>query len=589
MSGDTGRTWARARAVLLTGLLLTVLAYLNTLTFSFVYDDHQMKGTRALDLRGMAASFTQHLWAGIAQHGGYYRPVLRVWVALLYFFFGQSTAAWHVAAIAMHLLVTWLVYLVVVELSRDRLLAALAAGVFGIHPVHVEVVAWVSGAMSEGLLAALTVASLLCYLRARHAPRRPLAWHAASWLLFATAVLVKETAIVLPLAVVAYEWTQPGDEAPSRPSRRPPLLNLAALLAPYAAIAVVYVVVRHLVLRNAAAPPPAAGAGAAPIWMTLPSAAWFYLRELAWPDHLSIFQPVLRVTEPGLANFWLPLVGAAIGAGVLIVIARRSRLAAFSVLFLAAMLLVPLAAVGALPKYEIVHDRYLYLPSIGFSILVALGIRKLAARMAQPAIVLLLAGVAVTIVTASQTGYWTNDLTLFRRAAAVAPNNAMGLNLLANELYKRNDRQQALELYRRALRLDPQYWATSFSLGITECELGLFRDCERHLQAAADVDETNPAEFVYLADARMRLGNYPGAEEALRHGIRVSPSAGQLHFLLGLTLMRQGKLDQAQQAFADEAQLNPAWAELANQRLLEARRMARDGGWQSWRPGPGYP
>src|ERR1051326_6536907 len=204
-----------------------------------------MKGARALDLRAIAGYFRQHLWAGVAQHGGYYRPVLKAWGTLLYFVFAQTTVAWHVAAVGMHLLVTWLVYLVVVELARDRWLAAVAASVFGIHPVHVEVVAWISGAMSEGLLAALVVGSLLCYLRARRA-RRPLAWYASSWVLFAAALLVKETAIVLPLVLVAYEWMRHGERAPSQPTP----LNLAALAAPFGAIAVAYIVVRHLVLRR---------------------------------------------------------------------------------------------------------------------------------------------------------------------------------------------------------------------------------------------------------------------------------------------------------------------------------------------------
>jgi cytochrome c-type biogenesis protein CcmH/NrfG len=62
-----------------------------------------------------------------------------------------------------------------------------------------------------------------------------------------------------------------------------------------------------------------------------------------------------------------------------------------------------------------------------------------------------------------------------------------------------------------------------------------------------------------------------------------------LHYQLGLARMRQGKLDEAQQAFADERRLNPAWTTIANQRIDEARTLQREGGWQSWRPGPDYP
>lgn len=585
MSGEIPQTRNSARGILSGGLVLTFLAYVNTLTFAFVYDDHMMKGPPNLHLRTIAGFFTHHMFAGVAQHGGYYRPVLLSWVYLLYSLLGQNTVAWHMAAVCMHLLVTWLVYVAAKELLGNRTVAALTAAIFGILPVHTEVVAWASGAMSEGLLAALVVGSFVCYLKARSS-QRPLGWYLLSWIVFAAALLTKETAAALPLAIVAWEWT--GARRDDAAHRRPTLLNIVALLAPYATVFAVYAWIRHAVLTAAAAPQTSVNNSAAHWWMTLPSATWFYLRELLWP-RVSLFQPVLRIDHADTTNFWLPLVGVAVCGVILVAIGRRSRLAAFAACFLVTMLIVPLAAISALPKYEIVHDRYLYLPSIGLAMLLALAIREISAHMSRPAIVLLLAGAAVAIMTASLNTYWTNDLVLYRRATVVAPNNVMGFDLLANEMYKRGDTQGALLFYRRALQLDPTFWATNFSMGITECELGLYAECERELQVAAEVDPANPAEFSLLADARMHLGNYAGAEQALREGIQVSPSAQQLHYILGLALMRQGKLDEAAQAFNEEAKLHTEFAELATRRLQEAREFARGGGWQSWRPGPNYP
>ena len=586
MSSEVPQSTTSTRGILAGGFVLTFLAYVNTFTFAFVYDDHLMKGPPNLSLGTLAGFFTHHMFAGIAQHGGYYRPVLLSWVTVLYYFLRQSTVAWHVAAVAIHLLVTWLVYLATKELSNDGTLAALTAAIFGILPVHTEAVAWISGAMSEGLLAALTVGSLVCYLKARRG-RRPLVWYGLSWLIFAAALLTKETAAALPMAIAACEWLRVREHDDAG-RRRPPILNVAALTAPYLVILAAYIWIRHAVLSGAAASQTSSAASATPWWMTLPSAAWFYLRELVWP-RVSIFQPVLRIDRVDVANFWLPLGGVAIAAAILIAISRRSRMAAFAACFLAAMLLVPLAAVSALPKYEIVHDRYLYLPSIGLAMLIALAIRGISARMSRPGIVLVLAGVALAIVTASLSTYWTNDLALYRRATEVAPNNVMGFDLLANEMYKRGDAQSALLLYRHALQLDPKFWATNFAAGITECELGLYAECERELTVAAEVDPANPSEFSLLADARMHLGNYGGAEQALRRGIEANPAAQQLHYLLGLSLVRQGKLTDAEQAFEEEARLNSEFAEAANRMLQEARELARNGGWQSWRPGPNYP
>ena len=558
MTADARREWAQPRTILLGGLLLTLLAYLNTLTFQFVYDDHQLKGPGGyLDAGVIASYFTHHLWAGIAQHGGYYRPVLQTWVVLVHFFLGQNVVAWHVTAIAMHLLVTWLVYLAVADIARDRLLAAVTAGIFGVHPVHVEVVAWISGAMSEGLLAALTLGSLVCYMRARREREHPLRWHATSWLLFAAALLVKETAAALPIVIAAYEWIRPAEDKAHR-SRT--ILNAGALAAPYGVVFVAYFFVRHMVLSGVAAMPSDPGAIAAPMWQTLPSAAWFYLRELAWP-RLSIFQPVVPVATADFGSFWLPLAGVVVVAVALIVIARRSALAAFAASFLAAMLLVPVLAVYALPKYELVHDRYLYLPSVGLALLLAVGVRQLATKMARPAIVLLLVGVVVTIVTAAENNDWTNDFTLFRHAAAAAPNNPMPLNLLANEMFKQGHAGEALHLYRRALEIDPELWATNFSLGVTECGLGLFPPCDQHLSAAARLDPQSSVQFLYLGQARIELENYGGAEDALLKGIALAPSSPGFHYLLGVAQLREGKLAAAKGSAQAELNINPGSAE----------------------------
>jgi len=582
MTADARRAWAQPRTILLGGLLLTLLAYLNTLTFQFVYDDHQLKGPGGyLDAGVIAGYFTHHLWAGIAQHGGYYRPVLQTWVVLVHFFLGQHVVAWHVTAIAMHLAVTWLVYLAVMEISRDRLLAAVAAGIFGVHPVHVEVVAWVSGAMSEGLLAALTLGSLVCYLRARRAQDHPLRWYGASWALFAAALMVKETAAALPIVIIAFEWIRPGDDEPRCSGS---FVNAAALALPYGVVFAAYFLVRHLVLSRAAAPVTAVTTSAAPMWLTLPSAAWFYLRELAWPSRLSLFQPVGQVTDMGASDFWLPLAGVVVVAAAVILIARRSALAAFAASFIAAMLLVPLVAIYALPKYELVHDRYLYLPSVGLALLLAVGVRQLATKMARPAILLLLAGVAVTIVTAAQNNVWTNDLTLFRHASAAAPNNPMPLDLLANEMFKQGKVDDALRLYRRALDIDPQLWATAFSLGISECEVRLFPDCALHLSQAVDIDEQNAVQYGYLGRAELQIGDNAAAERSMRRGIRLFPDTFLLRYYLAIALGRQGRLAEAKAALQDEIALNSPWTELMRYSISEIANIEARGG-SVW-PGP---
>jgi hypothetical protein len=98
--------------------------------------------------------------------------------------------------------------------------------------VHVELVAWISGA-TDPLMAAPFLASLLCYLKSRET--EGFLWSAWSVFLFGLALLAKETAIVLPAVLLAYERTLGVDRGKRFRLGR---------LAPHAALALVYLVAR---------------------------------------------------------------------------------------------------------------------------------------------------------------------------------------------------------------------------------------------------------------------------------------------------------------------------------------------------------
>jgi len=89
----------------------------------------------------------------------------------------------------------------------------MAALFFALHPIHVEVAAWVS-AVSEAVLAASLMAALVCV--AKYAARKDWRWLAGALLFYASALLTKETAMVFPAVVFAYAWlSPPGASDPS--------------------------------------------------------------------------------------------------------------------------------------------------------------------------------------------------------------------------------------------------------------------------------------------------------------------------------------------------------------------------------------
>ena len=116
--------------------------------------------------------FTTDVWSYVnRESANYYRPVFLLWLMLNYQTLGLDHAAWHASAVLAHALATLLLFFLARRLTGDETAAAIAALIFGVHPVHVEGVAWVSGA-TEPLWAMLFFATLLLFV-ARQETARP--------------------------------------------------------------------------------------------------------------------------------------------------------------------------------------------------------------------------------------------------------------------------------------------------------------------------------------------------------------------------------------------------------------------------------
>ena len=239
-----------ARGTLVLGLLAIALAYIDTLRFQFVYDDLPQIVNNPLVHSWQYAPryFIEHVWSQIpGLPGTYYRPVFLLWLRLNHACFGLSPFAWHLTTLLVHLAVTVLVYRLLFRVIADRLTAAFAAVLFGLHPVHIEAVAWISG-VSEPLNAILFLGALLAYVRARE--RRSPLWLAASLVLYIVAMLSKETALVLPAFVLLYEWLYHPGQAAGPPPLGQRLRRAVLFLSPYVLLSLLYVALRIHVLAG---------------------------------------------------------------------------------------------------------------------------------------------------------------------------------------------------------------------------------------------------------------------------------------------------------------------------------------------------
>jgi Tfp pilus assembly protein PilF len=536
-------------------LVLAAVSYINTLGFAFVYDDlpQLVNNPRVHTWEHAPKLFVEQVWTQsmLQGTGNYYRPIFELWLLIQYNLFGLHPWAYHLASVLMHMAVVGLAYLLFLRLTGDRLTASMGAVIFAVHPTHIESVAWISG-VTDPLCALFVLGSFLAYLRARDAGSSTgdrIAWQVAALALYALAMMSKETAIVMPALLVAYEWLV---------AKRDNLVAQARRVTPFVVITGAYLLVRHRVLLGFMHPE---AYSLKSILLTLPRVLWFYTHELVWPVGLSVFYDTPFVDRPGLWNFYLPLAGVVVFAVAVACLARRSRPAAFGAGWMLAMLAPALVGMYVFIPEELAHDRYLYLPSIGFALIVAVALRQLSSKgelfggpRLQVAAALALGGV-LAAGTAVQNVYWTNDLILYAHGVSVAPRNVVAIDHLANEFYKRKKPGPALALYRQAIEIKPKQWQTHFAIGITLYELGDYPQATHELEEGIRVAPENAEQYIFLGLSQLNLSNYARAEQEFRRARQLNPRRPGLNHFLATALLKQGKVEEAKDALRAEVSL----------------------------------
>ena len=577
---------AKAWVVLSVIVLVTFLAYSNTLWFQFVYDD---RGQILANVQVHAWHYVPHyfferVWSfaypGI--QGNYYRPIFLLFLLLNYKMFGPYAAGWHLVSIAVHAGVTCLVYVLARRLTGDYRTALISALLFGVSPVHIESVAWISG-VTDPLVALFLLPSFLCYLNARERPEHRRAWLTGSLAFYAVAMLSKETALIFPIIVFVFEWFWHDSSGPLwRRVAFDRIRTATVRIVPFVLLSFVYLTVRWHVLSGLGHT--MVPLSVSTIIFTWPHLMLFYLRHLVWPFGLSVFYDVPYVRTPGLVSFVLPLAGLA-GVAFLVFLwirwlGRGSPKDGVLAPFWCAWILIPfipLLDLSVLPVGEIAHDRYLYLPSIGFSILLAISLRRLRlGRMrmlglpAMQAVVVLLLAFGLGVSTVLQDRYWANDMALYTRGVERTPHNKLARTNLGNAMGERGHYSAALALYQQVLDHDPNFWLAIYNTGYTCYRMGRLREAEKYLQRAIRVNGVDSDEYFYLGLTWLKCGRLDDAEKAVRHALELQPGGLAYHFALGMILKLKGDLPGALAEFKEELRNFPG--ETGAKQQIEAIR-----------------
>ena len=184
-------------------MVISALPFLPALRYGFVYDDDvQVVDTVSVrSVQTPANYFFTSVWtlrnSAIPLNFNYYRPLFYSWLRVSAALFGVHPLPWHLAVLLTHLAVTVLVFFLLRRHLRGPWMAVAGSLVFGLHPVHIESVVWISG-VTDPLAALGVLGSFLLWLRKMETPRIGLL--IGSLACYGAALMSKETAVALPAA-----------------------------------------------------------------------------------------------------------------------------------------------------------------------------------------------------------------------------------------------------------------------------------------------------------------------------------------------------------------------------------------------------
>jgi len=537
-------------ALLLLPLLSTLLIYLPSLDNSFAWDDKSLvvNNPRIRDL-----SAENLRWAFTTTLGGNWMPLTWLSFLLDQQIGGPGPRIFHVTQLVLHILNTLWVLLLVRRLldlggvGKDAIFrwktASLTALLFGIHPMHVESVAWVSE-RKDLLYAFFFLAAMHRHLAPRPDGNKGFLRDAEVLLLFALSLMSKPMAVTLPLVLLLLDFWPAGKRREDVRRRLLSFYGPAFLLSVAAAAAAVWA--QGTTQAYEMAETHSAGFRILHACRSL----LYYPAKMLAPSGLSALVPFPDMTGwQGIAM----LLGSAAGAAFLTALAvlRRSRWPAFSVAWgyhvVTLLPVLGILQVGA----QAVADRYTYLPGLAF--LAGASWAVLRATRSRPLLqgaLVAVVALALGIVTVRQTGYWKDSTTMWQRVVSVHPDrSAFAHENLAANLIARERFGEALREYDRALAVDPSSARASSGRGAALLALGRGEEAGKELQKTLRLDPSDREARKNLWILYGERGEREQALAVIREAVRLDPRDRDSRFRLAATLFSSGRIGEAEEQF----------------------------------------
>jgi len=531
--------------------LATLVLYYPTLQNGFVnYDDPEYVTSNAHVLQG--PTLHNLAWAFTTTAAANWHPLTWLSHMLDVKLFGLNPAGHHAQSVFWHAVNVILLFLLLARATRYVGRSALVAGLFAVHPLNVESVAWVSERKTV-----LSVFFLLLALGAYgwYVKKPQARTYLLVALCFAFGLMSKPMVITLPFMLLLLDFW-PLERFPSTPFAKL-ILEKVPLLLLSAASAALTIYAQH-------AGDAVGRVEVLPLAMRAKNAIFsfpVYIEKAFWPSGLAVFY---RHPEGSLA-LWKVLVAAfalvAISALVWCFSERR-YLPVGWLWFLGTM--IPMIGIVQVGR-QAWADRYAYIPLWGLFVIVVWLLSEAAARiglsrMAQVAVAL--AALFGYFPSArAQIRCWRNSYTLFTQAIQVTGPNGIAEGNLGSALMEMGRPDLALPHLERAIELIPTLGTAHYNLGTLLQRRNDLAGAEREYRLALKYasDEREAAQtHNNLGVLFSQSGRRGDALTEFNDALRLNPSKQDSLIGRGLIEQDQGQLDAAFEDFTRAAEVAPS-------------------------------
>ncbi|MBI3397705.1 MAG: tetratricopeptide repeat protein [Deltaproteobacteria bacterium] len=590
-------------------ILLTFIAYSNTFSNSFHFDDRY-------------AIFEDHLIMDIGNVPAiikdiFNRPVLRTTFAINYYFEGTEPFGYHLLNIILHILVSIGVYLLAylllnrLENTRDavgnprfairdlRSFALLSGLVFALHPVHTGSVTYIAS-RSAVLATMFYVYAIILFIIGFEKTSLKRAWfYLMAFFVFVLGMGVKEIVLTTPfiitlLAFMLLQNRSPNPDASKTGKKGGTFLYIVSfvwLLLP------LYALIKYLMGQNLIPVDTRFGPGE-----ILPPYQYFltelnvvvfhYLKWLFLPidaPHVDPDIPAEISLIDGSTLIALVIIASLIYTAIRLL--NKAPLISFAI-FWYFITLIPTSSI--FPLGDVAVERHLYLPSIGFALFSGFMLMKLKEALpSRLAFIPYLVSIPLIVLTIKANSVWKSEATLWEDAVAKSPNkirvlsnrafsyletgnldkaealykeflkhfpgDSLGYNNLGLVYEKKGDFMSAVHYYREAVRLRPQYWLFHMHLGNAYGRIGLANDAIVELETSVNLEPLNPEPMIALASLSAKQGNVDRTIAAAEMVIKIEPKNAMAISLMGFAYEKKGMPEEALKYYRMALELHPGW------------------------------